>query len=156
MLTRSDVWNAAIKKNQIRQLCVAILDNTIGDEDKYQTGLTKIFFRAGMLALLESQRSDRLNALVTTVQKNMRRRMAVKKYQELRHATIKIQTWWRGMLARKFVDGVRKETVAIRLQKALRRFIRRKEFLDVRHAVIRIQARKSTSFPLIVQMFKFL
>ncbi|EJD53431.1 myosin 5 [Auricularia subglabra TFB-10046 SS5] len=140
MLTRSQVWRDALQKNQINPLCDAILKNTINDEDKYQLGLTKIFFRAGMLALLESQRSDRLNTLVTIVQKNMRRKMAMKKYQDLRRASIKIQTWWRGLMARKFVDGVRRETAAIRLQKALRRFICRKEFLDVRHAVVRIQS----------------
>ncbi|KAH7096122.1 myosin 5 [Auriculariales sp. MPI-PUGE-AT-0066] len=140
MLTTSTVWTNSIKKNQIRELCLAILNTSIRDEDKYQSGLTKIFFRAGMLALLESQRSDRLNALVTIVQKNMRRRMAVKKYQQLRTSTIRIQTWWRGLMARKFVDGVRKQSAAIRLQKALRRFIRRKEFLDVRNAVVRVQS----------------
>lgn len=141
MLTKSAIWVTTIKQNKIRELCLAILNATIKDEDKYQSGLTKIFFRAGMLALLEGQRSDRLNELVTIVQKNMRRKMAVKKYQELRSATIRIQTWWRGRLAQKFVNGVRKEATAIRLQKAIRRFLRRKEFLDTRNAVVRIQSR---------------
>ena len=45
-----------------------------------------------MLAVLDSLGFEWLNALVTIVQKNMRRRMAVKGYQELRSVTIKIQT----------------------------------------------------------------
>lgn len=108
----------------------------------YQNGLTKIFFRAGMLAALESFRSDRLNAMVTVVQKNMRRRLAMKKYGQLRYATIKVQTWWRSILARRFVENIRREVSAIRLQTAVRCFIQRNYFLDTRHAFILLQSRK--------------
>lgn len=127
---------------QLQPLCNLILERTINDPDKYQSGLTKIFFRAGMLAALESLRSGRLNALVTVVQKNMRRRMAVKKYKELRQATIKIQTWWRGILARRFVESVRRTTAACRLQTAARRFVQRRRFVDIRTGIIRLQSRE--------------
>jgi len=126
---------------EIKALCDLILKQTIPEEDKYQCGLTKIFFRAGMLAAMESLRSSRLNALVTVVQKNMRRRMAVKKYQDMRHATIKIQTWWRGVLARKLVERIRREVSAKKLQTAVRRFIQRSHFLTIRHSVIGLQSR---------------
>lgn len=132
-----------IQNLELQPLCSLILERTINDPDKYQSGLTKIFFRAGMLAALESLRSGRLNALVTVVQKNMRRRMAVKKYQELRTATIKIQTWWRAILARKFVEGVRRTVAATRLQTAIRRFAQRKRFLDIRNGIVRFQSRES-------------
>lgn len=130
-----------IQNLELQQLCNLILERTINDADKYQSGLTKIFFRAGMLAALESLRSERLNALVTVVQKNMRRRMAVKNYQELRRATIKIQTWWRGILARRFVAAVRRTTAATRLQTIARRFVHRRRFLDIRNAIILFQSR---------------
>ena len=142
MLVPSSEWQPMIQNLQLQPLCSLILDRTINDPDKYQSGLTKIFFRAGMLAALESLRSDRLNSLVTTIQKNMKRKMAVKKYQELRHATIKIQTWWRGIMARKLVDGVRKTVAATKLQTALRRYAQRKRFLDTRQAIVRFQSRK--------------
>ncbi|KAJ1309457.1 hypothetical protein OPQ81_006233 [Rhizoctonia solani] len=132
-----DNWNAQTK---IKDLCQMILDVTIKDEDKYQAGLTKIFFRAGMLAYLEAQRSDKLNSLVTLVQKNVRRRLAVRRYQELRNATIKIQTWWRGVMARILVQKIREEVAARRLQTAARRFIQRKIFLDVHNAVVGLQS----------------
>ena len=131
-----------IQNLQLQPLCNLILERTINDPDKYQSGLTKIFFRAGMLAALEALRSGQLNALVTIVQKNMRRRMAVKRYKELRSATIKIQTWWRGIMARRFVEGVRRTTAATKLQKALRRYMQRKKFLDFRTAIIRFQSRE--------------
>ena len=130
-----------IRNLQLKPLCSLVLERTINDPDKYQSGLTKIFFRAGMLAALESLRSGRLNALVTIIQKNMRRRMAVKKYQELRKATIKIQTWWRGILARRFVEGIRRTTAATRLQSAIRRYAQRKRFLDIRNGIVLFQSR---------------
>lgn len=144
MLVKSEEWDSMIRNLELKPLCNLILERTINDPDKYQSGLTKIFFRAGMLAALESLRSGRLNQLVTTIQKNMRRKMAVKKYKELRSATIRIQTWWRGIMARKLVDGVRKTVAATRLQSALRRYAQRKRFLDMRQAIVRFQSRRSS------------
>ncbi|KLO11995.1 myosin 5 [Schizopora paradoxa] len=141
MLVSSQDWTSMIKKLEIKELCSLILQRTIDDTDKYQSGLTKIFFRAGMLAALESLRTDRLNALVTLIQKNWRRRMAVKRYKEMRTAAIRIQTWWRGVLARKFVESVRREVYAIRLQTVLRRFMQRRSFLQIRQAIILLQSR---------------
>ncbi|KAG9318369.1 myosin 5 [Chiua virens] len=131
----------AERKLELKPLCSLILERTINDPDKYQSGLTKIFFRAGMLAALESLRSERLNALVTLVQKNMRRRMAVKKYRELRTATIKIQTWWRGVLARRLVESIRRDVAAKRLQAGVRRFLQRSKFIQVRQSVVAVQSR---------------
>jgi myosin V len=144
-----------ISNLQLKPLCSLILKKTINDPDKYQNGLTKIFFRAGMLAALESLRSDRLNALVTIVQKNMRRRVAVKKYQELRKATIKIQTWWRGILARRLVEYIRREVSARRLQSASRRFVQRLRFLDTRRAIILFQSRESRTCSAIIFCSKY-
>jgi len=132
-----------IQKMELKPLCSLILRETINDSDKYQSGLTKIFFRAGMLAALEALRSNRLNAMVTVVQKNMRRRMAVKRYQELRLAAIRIQTWWRGITARKLVEHIRRDVSARRLQSAIRRFIQRSRFVGVRSAIVLLQSRKS-------------
>lgn len=131
-----------IKRLEIKPLCDLILQTTISDEDKYQSGLTKIFFRAGMLAAMESLRSERLNALVTIVQKNMRRRMAVKRYKEMRQAATRIQTWWRGVLAKILVEKVRREVAARRLQTAIRTYIQRQQFLAVRYAVTGLQSRE--------------
>lgn len=145
MLVPSSIWQPMIQSLDLRRLCSVILEKTIDDPDKYQSGLTKIFFRAGMLAALESLRSGRLNAMVTVVQKNMRRRMAIKKYRELRHATIRIQTWWRGILARKLVEHIRREVAAMRLQTAIRQFMQRKFFVDTRRAITIFQSREFIS-----------
>ena len=141
MLVSSSDWAPMISNLELKPLCSLILQKTINDSDKYQNGLTKIFFRAGMLAALESLRSQRLSALVTIVQKNMRRRLAVKRYQQLRTATIKIQTWWRGILAKRFVEHIRREVSARRLQSLSRRFVQRQRFLEIRGAIIHFQSR---------------
>jgi myosin-5 len=141
MLVPSSDWSPLIQALELKKLCSLILDKTIADPDKYQFGLTKLFFRAGMLAALESLRADRLNALVTIVQKNMRRRMAVNRYRELRSATIKIQTWWRGISAKRFVEKVRRETSATRLQRLFRTHLQRSRFLAIRRAIIVFQGR---------------
>ncbi|KAI0303456.1 P-loop containing nucleoside triphosphate hydrolase protein [Multifurca ochricompacta] len=141
MLVPSSQWGPMIQKLELNALCSIILEKTINDPDKYQNGKTKIFFRAGMLAALETLRADRLNAMVTVVQKNMRRHMAVKRYREMRAAAIRIQTWWRGIMAKRLMAQVRRETAAIRFQKAARRYIQRKRFTETRTAVIRFQSR---------------
>ncbi|KAJ7134998.1 myosin 5 [Mycena crocata] len=141
MLVPSSDWQPLIQSMDLRRLCTTILEKTIAEKDKYQNGLTKIFFRAGMLAALEAFRSDRLNAMVTVVQKNMRRRMAVKKYQALRQATIRIQTWWRGIMAKKLVEFIKREVSAKRLQTVGRRFIQRKRFLETKNAMTLFQSR---------------
>jgi myosin V len=94
-----------------------------------------------MLAALETLRADRLNAMVTVVQKNMRRHMAMKRYREMRVAAIRIQTWWRGIMAKRFVAQLRRETAAVRLQRAARRYVQRKRFTEIRKAVVRFQSR---------------
>lgn len=131
-----------IQALDLKNLCAVILEKTINDPDKYQSGLTKIFFRSGMLAALESLRSARLNAMVTVVQKNMRRHMAMVKYRELRAATIKIQTWWRGIMAKKFVQVVRRNVNAQRIQTLCRRYLQRKRFADTRRAIVLFQSRE--------------
>lgn len=141
MLVPSSDWQPMIQKMELKPLCEAILSKTIADPDKYQYGLTKIFFRAGMLAALESLRAARLNAMVTVVQKNMRRRMAVKKFQKMRSSAITIQTWWRGILARRLVARIRQDVAARRLQTGIRRFVQRNRFLNTKKSVTLLQSR---------------
>jgi myosin-5 len=141
-------WQPMIQSMDLRKLCSTILEKTIADADMYQHGLTKIFFRAGMLAALESLRSSRLNTMVTVVQKNVRRRLAMKKYRQLRQATIKIQTWWRGILAKRLVESIRRELAARRLQTAIRAFKQRKRFRNTRRGVVLVQSSMSQSLSL--------
>jgi myosin-5 len=96
-----------------------------------------------MLAALESMRTKRLNELVTLVQKNVRRRLEYKKYQDLRKKTIRIQSWWRGVLAQRYAEQLRKETAATKIQKVARGWMARKRYTEVRQAVVKIQSGES-------------
>ena len=50
-LVSSKHWDPKAKP-EVRQLCSVILENSIKDEDKFQVGTTKIFFRAGQVCFI--------------------------------------------------------------------------------------------------------
>ena len=70
------------------------------DQDKYQFGKTKIFFRAGQVAYLEKLRADKLRVACIRIQKTIRCWLARKKYLRKRSAAITIQRFTRGYQAR--------------------------------------------------------
>lgn len=135
MLVPSTAWGPEIK-----QLCQLILSKTIKQDDKYQCGLTKIFFRAGMLAELEKTRTDRLNYLVTLIQKNLRCQLHRQRYLRLRKSVIGLQTVWRKKLAQRAAEEARREKAAISIQRVARGFAQRSRYIRVRQAVIAIQS----------------
>lgn len=135
MLTKSENWGPDLKG-----LCSLILTASIKDEDKYQVGLSKIFFRAGMLAFMEKVRTDRLNYLVTLMQKNALRNHHQARYQRLRTATVGIQATWRRVLARREAERRRQEGAALQIQRVTRGFLERNRYLKTKNAVITIQS----------------
>lgn len=139
MLVPSSRWDMS-DMSKAKELAGFILKSTITDADKYQVGLTKIFFRAGMLASFEQMRSDRLRKLVILIQKNLRRNVEMRKYNNMRTSTIKLQSWWRMCAARKQVDAMRKESVAVMLQSAIRGYLAHQSYKATLLAVTRIQA----------------
>ena len=139
MLIPSTMWDMS-NDDKIRELCTYILQSVVKEHDKYQIGLTKIFFRAGMLAHFEQRRTERLNSLTTLIQKNLRRHVYQKRYQTMRGNTIRIQSWWRMKSAQSYVAQLRLQTNATRLQTAIRSHLARKRFLTTRAAVVKMQA----------------
>ncbi|KAG0233319.1 Myosin type-2 heavy chain 1 [Actinomortierella wolfii] len=134
MLTNSKHWGS-----DIQQMCQAILNETIKEADKYQVGLTKIFFRAGLLAHMEKLRTEKLNYFATLIQKNMRRFVCQKKYQVLRRTTIKLQCYARRVKAQQQLRQLREERSALLLQTFLRGYVQRKKFIETRNHVLRLQ-----------------
>ncbi|KAF9275426.1 Myosin type-2 heavy chain 1, partial [Mortierella antarctica] len=134
MLVNSEHWGFDTQK-----MCSAILEATIKEADKYQVGLTKIFFRAGLLAYMEKLRTDKLNAYATLIQKNMRRFVCQKRYQIVRRAAIKLQCLARKLQAEKSMRELRQERSALLLQTFLRGYVQRKKFVDARNHVLRMQ-----------------
>ncbi|EPB90564.1 myosin ATPase [Mucor circinelloides 1006PhL] len=125
---------------ETRAICSQILDTNIKDTDKYQVGLTKIFFRAGQLAYMEKLRSDKLNSCATMIQKNVRRFLARLRYLRVQKMTLMLQSIARRKVAVRDMELLRREKAAIVIQKNWRRYIARKKYLQTRAFIIQTQA----------------
>lgn len=140
MLVPSKQWTA-----EIRQMASAILAKALGEstgekQDKYQLGLTKIFFRAGMLAFLENLRTTKLNDCAIMIQKNLKAKYYRRRYLEARDAVVHFQALARAYLARKQVQELRTVKAATTIQRVWRGHKDRKKFLRIRAEVVLAQA----------------
>jgi myosin-5 len=142
MLVPAAQWQ---QTDDLRALCSSILSTTTPEPDKYQVGLTKIFFRAGLLARFEQLRTSRLNELSTLIQKNVRRFLAVRDYGRARKAIVGIQAAWRAREARRVVEGLKREKAAVLIQKQARGFLERVRYERTKKLIVAIQASASTS-----------
>ncbi|KAH8725202.1 P-loop containing nucleoside triphosphate hydrolase protein [Phaeosphaeriaceae sp. PMI808] len=140
MLVRSNEWTP-----EIRDMAKAILKKALGagkndGTDKYQMGLTKIFFRAGMLAFLENLRTARLNDAAIMIQKNLRAKYYRRIYVEMRGAVISVQSLARGFMTRERAEEARQVKAATTIQRVWRGSKVRKEYHTIRNSIIRVQA----------------
>ena len=108
--------------------------------DKYRLGLTKIFFRAGMLAFLENRRANRLNDCAIMIQKHLKARFYHRKYLEARSAILLCQSVIRGHLTRKYAQETRQIGAATTIQRVWRGRKQHKSFNTIRNNIILAQA----------------
>lgn len=90
-----------IKRDNMRLTCSNILKQYIKNDDHYQFGKTKIFFRAGQVAYLEKLRADKLTKCCIIMQSTIRAYICRKKYLRMTCAVYNIQRYARGYLARR-------------------------------------------------------
>ena len=140
MLVPSAQWTS-----DIQGMANAILTKALGatsgnGSDKYQLGLTKIFFRAGMLAFLENLRTSRLNECAILIQKNLRAKYYRRRYLWARESIIRCQSLIRGSAARRQAQELRTIKAATTIQRVWRGQKQRKAFLLVRNSTILAQA----------------
>lgn len=126
--------------SEAKEFCNRILQKSIPAKGKYQLGKTKIFFRAGMLALLEKQRSDRMNESAIIIQKNLRMIYYRKQYNLIRNSIIAFQTVARGSIARFNAQTRRQHKAAVTIQKTWRCYSQQKSYQATRQNVIDLQA----------------
>ena len=139
MLIPSRTWTS-----EIREMANAILKKALGQGtnrglDKYQLGLTKIFFRAGMLAFLENLRMTRLNECAIMIQKNLRCKYYRRKYLDARNSVLLFQAWARGYRSRQIAEEARQVKAAIIIQRIWRGQKERKRFNHIRNNIILLQ-----------------
>lgn len=140
MLCHSSQWTS-----EIRDMCHAILQKALGDasqqkQDKYQLGLTKIFFRAGMLAFLENLRTSRLNECAIMIQKNLRCKYYRRRYLEARDSILTTQAFIRGFLARQRAQEIRRTKAATTIQRVWRGQKERKRYTEIRRNFVLFQS----------------
>lgn len=140
MLVPSSEWT-----EEIRGMANAILRRALGEAkndgtDKYQMGLTKIFFRAGMLAFLEGMRTNKLNDAAIMIQKNLRAKYYRRRYLETIDSIRLIQAAVRGNIARRRAAEARQIKGATTIQRVWRGQKERKNYLRIRNNFILFQA----------------
>ncbi|XP_077421039.1 unconventional myosin-Va isoform X3 [Vanacampus margaritifer] len=119
--------------------CRNVLEKLVQDQDKYQFGKTKIFFRAGQVAYLEKLRADKLRAACIRIQKTIRCWLARKKYLRMRDAAITIQRFTRGYQARCLAKFMRRTQAATIIQKYRRMYVAKKRYRQKQAAALAIQ-----------------
>ncbi|KAK5154648.1 hypothetical protein LTR04_005962 [Oleoguttula sp. CCFEE 6159] len=140
MLVPSTSWTSEIQEMAHAILSKALGSSERGGMDKYQLGLTKTFFRAGMLAFLENLRTSRLSEAATMIQKNLRAKYHRRRYLEARESILLFQSLTRGHLARLQVEEVRRVKAATTIQCLWRGQRERKTFNRIRNDLIAFEA----------------
>ncbi|KOM29980.1 hypothetical protein LR48_Vigan845s000800 [Vigna angularis] len=105
----------------------------------YQIGKTKIFLRAGQMAELDARRAQVLSNAAKVIQRRVRTHQARRHYLALRKKTIYVQSRWRGRLACKLYEHLRREAAAVKIQKNIRRHEARKAYKELQVAVLTLQ-----------------
>ncbi|XP_055019132.1 unconventional myosin-Vb [Boleophthalmus pectinirostris] len=127
-------------QEQAQLLCRKALPELIPDLDQYRFGKTKVFFRAGQVALLERLRAERLRVATVIIQSWVRRWLAQIRFHRTLKAIMTIQRCIRGTLARRLTMTMRYTKAALIIQKTYRMFVVRQLFQMIRQATITIQA----------------
>ncbi|KAJ1801534.1 Myosin type-2 heavy chain 1 [Coemansia sp. RSA 2399] len=131
---------AAAVPDEYRRHATDILQAVFPEPDRFQVGLTKVFFRSGMLAVIEKHRVERLNAAATAIQSLTRMHQARTHYQQQRKAALALQTSARGLLSRRQLRCLRDTRAAITVQALARAFLARRHFKETRTSLTRMQA----------------
>ncbi|XP_077462871.1 unconventional myosin-Va [Stigmatopora argus] len=128
------------RREEPRVACRQALPQLIPDSDQYVFGKTKVFFRAGQVALLEKLRAERLRTAAVILQSWVKGWLTRIHYGRTLMAIVTIQRYWRGGLARRLGKTLRYTRAALLIQKTYRMLVDRQMFLLVRQAAITIQA----------------
>ncbi|PSS09411.1 Myosin-9 like, partial [Actinidia chinensis var. chinensis] len=123
--------------NDEKVACKKILDKM--GLTSSQVGKTKVFLRAGQMAELDTRRAEKLNNAAKTIQRKIRTHIARKQFIALRKATICIQSIWRGRLAFKLYENMKREAAALKIQTNLRRHLARTTYTRLKFSVLVLQ-----------------
>ena len=117
-----------------------LLSDKINDDHKYQIGKTKVFFKAGILGVLEKMRSHKIRDSAIIIQKNMRAHYIRKQYLEAISSLYSAQAAIRGYLARFRISRMLKTESAIKIQSLIRGSVVRSQFNKAIYSLVLLQA----------------
>ncbi|KAL0561502.1 hypothetical protein IC582_001932 [Cucumis melo] len=106
----------------------------------YLIGKSKIFLRGNLMAELDAQRTGIYCVAAVVIQKHVRARVDLRKYIAMRRACIRLQSYWRGVLARESYEIRRREAAAVKIQKNIRAYLARNLHVKTRISTVVIQA----------------
>ncbi|XP_039829224.1 protein OPAQUE1-like isoform X2 [Panicum virgatum] len=108
--------------------------------ENFQLGRTKVFLRAGQIAVLDSRRGEILDNASRILQGHFRTFIARKKFLSTRKASISIQMYCRGCLARNVLEAKKQIAAAVSVERYARRWLCRCAYLHLRSAALVIQS----------------
>ncbi|XWS72374.1 hypothetical protein CRYUN_Cryun02cG0034700 [Craigia yunnanensis] len=108
--------------------------------ENFQLGRTKVFLRTGQIGVLDSRRAEVLDTAAKRIQRRLRTFITHKKFISARVATIALQAYCRGCLARKMFAVRREAAAAVGLQKYVRRWLFRHAYLKLISATVIMQS----------------
>uniref|UniRef100_A0A0E0EXD4 Myosin motor domain-containing protein n=1 Tax=Oryza meridionalis TaxID=40149 RepID=A0A0E0EXD4_9ORYZ len=108
--------------------------------ENFQLGRTKVFLRAGQIAVLDSKRTEILEKAARIVQGRFRTFVACKEFHSTKKASVSLQAYCRGCLARNLLDAKRQIAAAVSVEKYARRWFCRCEYLHLHSSALVIQS----------------
>ncbi|KAL4561162.1 hypothetical protein LXL04_033324 [Taraxacum kok-saghyz] len=105
----------------------------------YQIGKTKVFLRAGQMAEIDARRSEVLGRSASKIQNKFLSYSACKKFTILRSASIPLQAFCRGEVARSRFECRRREMACLRIQKIERMRHDRNYYKSLNSSALQIQ-----------------
>ena len=115
--------------------CESMLIRLIPDDDKYAFGKTKIFFRAGQVAIMEKWRLDRLNRCAVIIQKFIKMFIYRRQYIQMQKITLKLQRIGRGYIARKRLIVLKHNAAALKIQSWWKMAVAKKRYCRLQSGI---------------------
>ncbi|XP_050523768.1 unconventional myosin-IXAa-like isoform X3 [Daktulosphaira vitifoliae] len=111
------------------------------DHDNFQLGESKVFLRECEKLKLDFKLHQQIMASIVIIQRWFRTLLQRRQFLKITWATETLQSWWRMILAQRFVNKMRMdETAAVYIQSAWRKHKVSSWYKNLRRSVITIQA----------------
>ncbi|KAJ1667950.1 Myosin type-2 heavy chain 1 [Coemansia sp. RSA 1646] len=121
-------------------LCRSILNSCLPDQEQYQIGLTKVFFRAGQWAIMEKKRSYLFESAAVVIQKHCRAVLVRSSYRRMTMAAKLIQRWYRSHLFSCKIELLRRRCAVAVIEEGWVRYCETKRQLERNRCAREIQA----------------